>query len=92
MDDAQRKRSAVLRSSNPALKYRELISAKASDHVPVPDAAPETIGYDRQECVAHLMARGVVHILEVVEVEVEKRDGATLVFRSCEPLLQLLTE
>ena len=73
----QIRRARIEGSSTPAgqrLDDREFVAAETGDHVDLPQATLEADGDDAQQFVAERMAERVVDLLEVVEIEAEKRE------------------
>ncbi len=56
------------------LQDRELVAAEAGHHVGRPDGPAQAPGHLAQQRVADRMAEGVVHVLEIVEIETEHRE------------------
>ncbi len=54
---------------------RELVAAHACHHVPAPDQQSECVTDDSQERVSPGMARGVIDVLETVDVHRQHRKG-----------------
>ena len=62
----------------PADEQRELVATEPRDGVAVADQAGEPHGAGHQQLVADLLAHGVVHDLEVIQVDEQHADGLTL--------------
>ena len=73
-------------------QHAELIAAEARDGVGGAHARLQEPGHVAQQPVARLVAAGVVHHLELVEVDVEQRVGALAALRRQERRVQPVVE
>ena len=62
---------------------RELVAAQARDRVAVADAVVQALGELDQQQVADVVAKGVVDLLEAVEIEQQERQGLAARGRRC---------
>ena len=88
-DDAGRKRRRVQRLGSRALQNDELVAAHAGDGIGLPDAAAQPTGDCLQQRVADGVPKGVVDLLEAVEIQAQHGDRALLAGAD-ERLLQAL--
>ena len=70
------------------LQQRELIAAKAGDHIGIAHAVLQPVGDDFQENVAGGMPQRIVDILEMIEIEIKHRESMSAAFGARKGQLQ----
>ena len=63
----------MLRTLNTVQEYHEFVAADPSDGIRAAHAASQAPGRFAQQLVTHLVAQTIVHLLEVVEVDIQHR-------------------
>ena len=69
---------------------RELVSAESSNRITAPDTALEARGCPLQQGITRIMTKGVIHILEAVQVEEQKTDATAILCGLVESLVEPL--
>src|SRR5262245_60067709 len=70
----------------------ELVAAKPCRHIPFAHGSPDAIGDLLQKRIASMVSEGIVHTLELVEVEHHHGKSGLLPAAFCKPLLNALLE
>ncbi len=73
IDDALRDGTSGIRIRNVAQDHRELVATQTRDGIAILHAGAQALRDDDEQLIARRVPDGVVHALEVIEVDVQQR-------------------
>ncbi len=92
LNDLARHRRGIFRAAQRCDDQGELVAAQPGRRIGVANTVPKPCRHRRKQAVADRMAKGVVHILELIEVEKQKRQRLVRTARARKFALQPFEE